>query len=86
MSTDQREPTIGEQLAWSFRPFINPKCIEIDEIVKDIAKAIDNQIAKHDKTLLIARVKQTLSALDFDKLTDFQAKCILLLSEEANKK
>lgn len=50
-----------------------------------MAKAIDHQLAKQDRTLLIARVKQALTALDFDKLTDFQAKCILLLSEEANK-
>ena len=33
---------------------------------------------------LAARVKQFLSALDYGSLTDFQAKCVLLLERELN--
>ncbi len=74
--------TKGYQLAISFKPFIDPKCKEHDEIVKDMAKAINRQIQNSE---LKSRVKQFLSSLNYNTLTDFQAKCVLLLEKELNQ-
>ena len=45
------EDTIGYKVAITFKPFINPKCSEHMEIVKDMARAInsayDNSAAFH---------------------------------------
>jgi hypothetical protein len=84
--------TEGEMVAISFKPFINPKCTEHDEIVKDFAKSIDGAIRRSlqsnqcedciKATNLKTRVKQLLSSLNYESLNDFQAKCVLLLERE----
>lgn len=79
------EETVGYGLAMSFKPFIDPKCTEHMEIVNDMAKAINRSIpaSKKEPTEdLKMRVKQLLSALDYGSLTDFQAKCVLLVERE----
>lgn len=81
--------TIGQQLAMSFRPFLSPglqTVKDVDEAVINMGKAIDYQfsinIAHAD---VISRVKQLLSALNYEALTDYQAKCVLLLERELEK-
>ena len=73
------EETKGYKLAMSFKPFIDPKCSEHMEIVKDMAKSINSTF---DNSNLKMRVRQFLSSLDYTSLTDFQAKCALLLENE----
>ena len=73
------EDTKGYQLAMAFKPFIDPKCSEHMEIVKDMAKSINSTF---DNSNLKMRVRQFLSSLDYNSLTDFQAKCALLLENE----
>jgi len=88
MNTTQiLEETKGYQVAMSFKPFIDPKCSEHGEIVKDMAKSINSAIhyvviENNKNKNLVMRVKQFLSSLDYGKLTDFQAKCALLLEQE----
>lgn len=81
------ENTIGYTLAMGFKPFIDPRCKEHMEIVKDMAKSINTtfkyQINPCDD--LKMRVKQFLTSLDYALLTDFQAKCVLLLEQELKK-
>lgn len=92
------EETIGFQLAMSFKPFIDPNCGEHMEIVKDMAKAINNvckksvnQPTEDSADILVLRVKQFLTVLDYDGLTNFQKDCAALLErdlkafEELNK-
>lgn len=84
--------TEGEMIAISFRPFINPKCTEHDEIVKDFAKSIDGAIRRSiqsnqcedciNANNIKARVKQLLTSLNYESLNDFQAKCVLLLEKQ----
>lgn len=84
------QSTKGEQLAESIRPFISMGVENgyMDETIANIAKSIDRAIndacSDREHNVLpnvIHRVKQTLSALDYNKLTDFQAKCVLLLEQ-----
>jgi hypothetical protein len=91
MNTTQiLEETKGYQVAMSFKPFIDPRCSEHGEIVKDMAKSINSaiqyaiveNIKNANNENLIMRVEQFLSSLDYGKLTDFQAKCALLLEQE----
>ncbi len=42
IQSDVLESTIGYQLAIAFKPFINPKCSEHMEIVKDMARSINS--------------------------------------------
>lgn len=81
------EQTKGYDLAIAFKPFIDPKCTEHLEIVKDVAKSINRLIETQQikNNLLTDRIRQFLSALDYDKLSDFQCKCVLLLEKEAVK-
>jgi len=69
------------QTAMSFKPFIDPKCTEHMEIVKDMAKSI-RSVARNNNDLLKARVKQFLSSLDYNSFTDFQKQCAELLESE----
>lgn len=85
----EKEITKGYSLAMSFKPFIGSEVKKHMEVVKDMAKAIDaainDAVAKNNNGVLpdfVGRVKQLLSALDYEKLTDFQAKCVLLLEKE----
>lgn len=78
------EETIGYKIAISFKPFIDPKCTEYIEIVKDMARAINKHVdiawqGKYTDTSL--RVRQLLTSLEYDKLTDYQAKCVLLVEQ-----
>lgn len=42
------EDTKGYQVAMSFKPFINPKCTEHMEIVKDMARSINSLLQKNN--------------------------------------
>lgn len=93
ITNEELEASYGLKVALTFKPFIDPKCTEHEEIVRDFGKAIDNAILKKNgdiaiakMEMLIARVKQTLTALDYEKLTDYQAKCVLLLEQTVNLK
>ena len=78
------DTSIGQRLAMSFRPFLSPGLEsgkDVDEAVMNMGDAIDNQLSIRHSDLKL-RIKQLLSTLDYDKLTDYQAKCILLLEKE----
>lgn len=85
---EQIEDTAGYRLAMTFKPFISDRCIEHMEIVKDMARAINSQIKAcnppetKSNEMLIARVRQFLTALNYESLNDFQGKCALLLEQE----
>lgn len=93
----EKKQTLGEALAITFKPFIDPKCKEHNEIVKDMARAIDRSfnasfknivtpLEIENNTPLKRRVKQLLSALDYERLTDYQAKIVLLLERDLDDK
>lgn len=91
ISREEYEKSEGLKVACSFRPFIDPKCSGHDEIIRDMGRAIDSAILRKNgditiakMEMLIARVKQTLTSLDYEKLTDYQAKCVLLLEKTVN--
>lgn len=78
--------TTGQTLAVSFRPFISPgvkSLKDVDAVVVAMSKDIDRVIndAKTNNNI-ITRINQLLSALDYESLTDFQSKCVLLLERE----
>lgn len=64
----QGEGTAGYQLAMSFKPFINPACTEHMEIVKDMAKSINNVIANENENLLkvLTDIVDRIESLDLD--------------------
>lgn len=76
-------------LAMSYRPFIHligtDKDVNkvIESLEKSIHKVVDCAIdaAQSNREEIITRVKQVLSSIDYAKLTDFQAKCVLLLEQ-----
>jgi len=53
----------------------NTDFIEMRDEIRELRKGIK-------ESNLAARVRQFLSALEYEKLTDFQAKCVLLLEQE----
>jgi len=54
---EKLEDTIGFQLAMTFKPFIDPKCTEHMEIVKDMAKSINRHIGGFTESDIIRTVK-----------------------------
>lgn len=75
--------TKGIELAYTFRPFItHPPQLQkdVDETIVDMGRAIDKLMETTPP--IEARVRQLLSALEYEKLTDFQAKIVLLLEQE----
>lgn len=88
ISNEELEQSEGLKVAMTFKPFIDPKCKEHEEIIRGFGKSIDNAILRKGADIttvkmeiLIDRVKQTLTSLDYEKLTAFQAKCVLLLEQ-----
>lgn len=91
ITNEELEASVGLQVAFTFKPFIDPKCTEHEEILRNFGKAIDNAIIRNRNAIsnektenIVARVKQTLTSLDYEKLTDYQAKCVLLLEKAIN--
>lgn len=85
IESDKIEETYDYKIALQFAPFIDPKCKEHLEIIKDFAKSINigyKSIYGGKESLLKTRVRQLLTALDYDKLTDYQAKCVLLIEKD----
>ena len=57
----------------------NTEFIELRDELRDKIRELRKDIKQSN---LAARVRQFLSALEYEKLTDFQAKCVLLLEQE----
>lgn len=91
ITNEELEASEGLRVALTFKPFINTQCTEHEEIVRDFGKAIDSAILRKGADIttakmemVIARAKQVLTSLDYEKLTDYQAKCVLLLEKTIN--
>jgi len=79
--------TEGRKIAMSFFPFVSPGVNSIkdaEEVIAQLEKSIDDVILSKNSIILL-RVSQLLSSLDYEKLTDFQSKCVLLLELELKK-
>lgn len=79
------EETIGYKIAISFKPFIDPKCTEHIEIVKDMANSINSgfiSVITSREIVIKKRVRQLLSALVYEKLTDYTSHVVLLLEKD----
>jgi hypothetical protein len=55
------------------------------DAVKTLKNGFKGKKGDSDKAELMLRVKQLLSAIDYEKVSEFQAKCILLVERELKK-
>lgn len=90
MNIKEKETSKGLKMAITFRPFLTNTPDSIDDVnltVNDMGKSIDKLIDSELEPYkdITTRVNQFLSCLEFEKLTDYQCKVILLLQDTIKK-
>ncbi len=74
--------TKGHRIANSVRPFIAMESTDIDATVIAIGNDIDKSFERERN--VVDRANQLLSCLEYEKLTDYQCRVVLLLQKEIN--